>query len=136
MEYGNQKATIVSTFMDENEKGTLRVSVKLKLATGEQVFSNIYITEKSYGIARARLKKCGWDVDQFDLSELERTPLALQGNEVEVNVWKDEYNGKEILKVDVVTDQKRVSKDKLAAVTAGLREVKKTKPVTDEDVPF
>lgn len=110
--------------MNQNTKNIF-VNFKLELATGEKVYSKVYITEKSYGIARARLKKAGFDVDTQELSDIEADPSLLAGNEVLVDVTEEEYNGKPVTRCEIVTDRPKVDKGILSRATEGLRSIKR-----------
>lgn len=80
------RANTVQTFGDKE-------AVKLYCdVAGEQADVMIWISDKSYGIARRSLSLCGFDIDKDSLGELIRNPKLLAGRKVAVLV--EEYNGK------------------------------------------
>lgn len=68
-------------------------AVKLYCDVGDvQTDVMIWISDKSYGIARRSLQLCGFDIDKTSLAELIRNPKLLAGRKV--TVLCEEYNGK------------------------------------------
>jgi len=125
MEYGIQKATIQSSFITTKDNGTVEVCHKLTMKDGRTDYTRIYITEKSAGIARAMFRKCGYDGDEFSdiLEAINLDKEALKGNEVEVDVFVNDYNNKP--KVEIVTDRPKASADALSRAAEFLKNAKK-----------
>lgn len=108
---------------------------------GEQIPAQIWITDKAMGMARQKLRKCGFDVDKCNLRELEDNHELLAGNAVDLDITDEEFNGQTRLKCEIVTrsvpDKKRCDQ-----LTQALRNVKCAEvvpageQVSDEDIPF
>lgn len=138
MNYGRQLGRILGNWVDMNDRTkNLFVNFKFKLSSGDAVWSKVYITEKSYGIAREALKKCGFDIDRQELGEIEENSELLAGKEVLLDVYEDEYNGKPQTRVDIVIERQKVDRSALAKATAGLRAAKHAnrKAAPEEGVP-
>lgn len=132
LDLGPHKGKIVSHRTQEmNDKVIVIVSCVVQ--SGEAADARIYITEKSYGMARRALKMCGFDIDKQNLSELDIKPDLLAGNYVPLIV--SEYNGKTTVGIDL---DSRASAAKLDDLTKKLRAVKKANNSTEEhgDIPF
>ena len=126
MNFGSQIATILKAFVGmKPDNGNLFVNLKMELTTGENVYSRIFITEKSMGIARARLKKCGFDVDAQELADIEQNSDLLTGNQVPVDVYEEMYMGKNQTRVEITLDHLKVDKSALTRATKALRNAKK-----------
>lgn len=131
IEFGKQKGKVNGMFLDVNDKGTVFVNVKFILPSGDPVYKKIYITEKSKTFARAQLKKCGMDLDVCDLEDLEAVPNCFDGNEVDLDIYEEEYMGKPQTRVDILTDRPKMEKSVLSGANALLKSAKKP----DDDQP-
>jgi hypothetical protein len=132
--FGQQKAKILNAYVGVNETSkNIFVNLKLELGSGDKVYSKIYLTEKSMGIARARLKRCGFDPDRQALEDIDQNASLLTGNEVLVDVYEESYQGKQQIRVDVVIDRPKADKSALARATEGLRKAKEAD--TSDDAP-
>jgi hypothetical protein len=112
-----------------NDKLVVRIQVDTD--HGDDTELLVWVTDKSYGIARAQLKVCGFDSDKTPLGELDKNPELLAGTEIPILV--EPYNGK--LRPSILLNPKPTD----AAITkaqAGLRQVKKGNADTDDDLPF
>lgn len=107
---------------------------------GDQHPAVIWLTPKAMGIARAQLKKCGFDIDARLLTDLEDNRALLAGNIVPVEV--EEYKGK--LQVRILA-REPIKRDRFDALTESLRAAKQLgeEPVSeshnvvaDDDIPF
>jgi hypothetical protein len=141
MEFGIQKATIQSSFITTKENGTIEVCHKLLMKDGRTDYTRIYITKASAGIARAQFSKCGYDGDDFTdiLEAIDADGEALKGNEVDVDVFMNDYNNKP--KVEIVTERPKAGKEALQRAAQLLKSAKKgddTPPPgdSDGDIPF
>lgn len=134
LELGPVKGKIVSHRTQENNDKVI-VIVSCATASGESADARIYITEKSYGMARRALKMCGFDIETQSLAELDTRPNLLAGNYVPLIV--EEYNGKTQVKIDL---DARASAAKLDDLTKRLRAAKKAgadaSPDDHGDIPF
>jgi hypothetical protein len=128
---GSQTARVLKNYVAVDDKGQIYVNLKFSLAdeSSPPMWSRIYITEKSAGIARAKLKKCGFDMDAQTLTDIEDNDELLAGNEVAVNVVE---NGK-YFNLEIPTDRPKVAKSALQRATEQLRAAKKNR---DEDEDF
>ncbi len=126
MNFGKQKGKVAGLYPGVHEtSGNVFVNCVFLLETGEKVYSKIYITEKSKTLARARLKKCGFDSDVADLADLEVVPNCLDGTEVELDIYEEEYMGKPQLRVDIVTERPKAEASALKSAGSLLRSAKK-----------
>lgn len=128
---GDYKASIISHGLATTPGGSEYIAIRLGVE-GEEIVAKIWLTEKSYGMARRQLKMCGFDIDAMDLSELHANKELLAGNVVPIEV-KDE--GKYGLQANIATATP-VSKDRMGAITARLRSAKKKGDPEAEEVPF
>lgn len=99
----------------------------------------IWMSEKSAGIAKGQLKVCGFNVDEESLAVLDDNPKYLNGRQIPVEIYEEEYKGKLQTKVRIVTAH--VSKKRISALEAILRNVGKDEgePVSatvEDDIPF
>lgn len=141
MDMGIQKAVIQSSFITTKPNGTVEVCHKLLMKDGRTDYTRIYITEKSAGIARAQFRKCGYDGEDFEdiLEAINISKEALKDNEVEVDVFINDYNGKP--KVEIVTERPKPSKESIGRAAEWLKSAKKQDstpeaPPPEEDIPF
>lgn len=139
MEFGLQKAIIQSSFITAKQNGTIEVCHKLQMKDGRTDYTRIYITEKSAGIARAQFRKCGYDGEEFQdiLDAIDMDKEALKGNEVEVDVFMNDFNNKP--KVEIVTERPKADKSALQKAAQLLNSAKKQEPEgapEDGDIPF
>ena len=138
MEFGIQKAVIQSSFITMKDNGTVEVCHKLKMKDGRTDYTRIYITEKSAGIARAQFRKCGYDGDEFAdiLDAINIDKEAMSGNEVEVDVFINDFNNKP--KVEIVTERAKASPEALHRAAEVLKNAKKLRDEgkdQDGDIP-
>lgn len=131
LELGPVKGKIVSHRTKElNDK--VVVVVSCVTATGESADAAIFITEKSYNMARKALKLCGFDIDTQGLAELDVKPTLLAGNYVPLVV--EEYNNRTTVKIDL---DSRAPASRLDDLTKKLRAAKSAGQKGDEgDIPF
>lgn len=96
--------------------------------TGEVL---VFFTPKSARIARAQLKRCGFDVDAHSLNELNENRTLLAGQRITIN--GEMYNGRVSLKIDMQSAPPKAAMD---AATAMLRDAKKADDTfVDGDIP-
>ena len=101
----------------------------------------IFLTDKSMGMARASLKRCGFDCDTRDLEELANDQKALAHMRIPLKV--EIYNGRPSAKIDLSGPP---AKTELKRLTEALRTVKQrgegasfaddAPPLTDDDIPM
>lgn len=89
--------------------GTDQVVVDLKLETGDVVSTFLYFSDAAAPHSIKRLRALGWR--GTDLSNL----AGIGSEEVDVRVYWEEYEGKENMKVEIVTGGTVVLKDPLDA---------------------
>lgn len=124
--------------------GKSAVSLSVRTDKGEHGEVLIFLTEKSMNIARAQLKRCGFDVDTRELDELSQDSggeAVLAGVRIPVKV--EMYNGKPSAKVDLSGPP---PKSEMQRLTAALRASKSRKegpsfaddapPPGDDDMPY
>lgn len=131
---GVQDATIVGTSVYTKENGTVDISVKLEFGPNEYMTAHIYVTEKSKHMARAALKKCGFDPDTQDIFDLDAAQSPLIGNGVKVDVFDDEYQGKTRRKVEIVIEKKKPDANAMKKASLMLREAKSADEQAEEAV--
>ena len=133
--FGLAKCRIVShTVRDFGEKEA--VSIRVQHPIGATIEALIWLTPKAMGMARAALKKCGFDSDTHDVQELVDNPTLLEGEEVEIIV--QDYKGQRQASVNLRTAP---SKKRLSEITKSLRDAKKSDadaapPPSGDDIPF
>jgi hypothetical protein len=129
MEFGTQSGKVVSMYPGVSDSnGNVFVNCKFQLPSGEFVYTKVYITEKSKTLARACLKKCGFDMDsrEMDLVDLEQKPDLFAGTDVLLDIYEEPYNGKMQTRVNIVTERPKAEKGALAGAMALLRSAKKS----------
>lgn len=129
---GVQQATIVSHSVYTKPNGTVDVSIKIALADNTEMTAHVYITEKSKGIARQALKKCGFNPDVQDVWDLDENNLLLNGNEVQVDVFMDEYDGKRRLKAEICIERQKPDPNTMKKATMLLRDAKSKDETANE----
>jgi len=123
--FGKQRGEIISHYIGENDKGNAFVAFKIICEHWDgPLTSKVYITAAAMGIARAKLKAVGFDIDQRQLEELDENPDLLAGTPVQVEVSEEVYNNKPYTKCEIVTDFGKPDKPKMAALTEQLRKAK------------
>ena len=129
---GKQSATILKNWVCVDPKAQMYINLKLSVEGGE-LYTRIYITPKSAGIARAALKKCGFQLndDCNNLDDLDMKEDHLSGNVVEVDVTE---NGK-YMNAQIVVARERAPKSAMEAAKAMLKNAKGG-DAADEDIPF
>lgn len=138
----NYDAAIVSHGLNtiSTQKGDTDIVRFLLDVEGDQYPAVIWLTPKAMGIARAQLKKCGFDIDARLLTDLEDDQTLLAGNIVPVEV--EEYKGK--LQVRILA-REPIKRERFSALTESLRAAKQSgeEPVSgshnvvaDDDIPF
>lgn len=112
-------------FKRVGEKRTPMCELWLQGPQGEELTAAIWMTEKALPIARAQLKKCGFPIDEHDLTEVGEW-IASGHREVEVIVESYEgRNGAISYRGAIETGANRLAKDDLSKLTGALRAVKK-----------
>lgn len=131
---GPAKATIIKNYLEVDGKQQTYVNLKLSFEGEEQtIYTRIYITAKAAGIARAKLRKCGFDLDTQKLKEIEDNDVLLCGNEVDVNLIK---NG-QYMNAEIPTKKPKIGADALDAAQEMLDSAKKQDSEEEEaDIPF
>lgn len=131
---GPVKGTILKNYLDKDGKGQTFVNLKFSFQDDEQtLYHRIYITPKSAGIARGKLRKCGFDLDKQKLSEIEQNDVLLCGNEVDVVLVK---NG-QYMNIDIPTERPKLKKEEVDSAQAMLDSAKKDEGDQDNaDIPF
>jgi hypothetical protein len=128
---GFYKATIVSHSIGSTQNDTPFISFKANLDNEEITFP-IWISNKAMGMARACLKRCGFDVDKYDLKILRADPTFLAGKEVTLEYRIDEQYGD-----GFQVALSRVTDESLDSLTRAMRNAKKKGQADpDEDLPF
>lgn len=118
-------AIIQSHYIGQNGNGNAFVGIRLVVEDWDDALTTkIYLTKAAMGIARAKLKAAGFDVDAQELEALEMNPEMLAGNPVQVEVSEEVYNERPYTKVEIVTDFGKVDKSKLGEITQALRKAK------------
>lgn len=120
------------------------ISLSVRTDGGEHGEVLIFLTEKSMNMARAQLKRCGFDVDARDLDELSQDSggeAVLAGVRIPVKV--EMYNGKPSAKIDLSGPP---PKEEMQRLTDALRASKKRSegpsfadeppPLTDDEIPY
>lgn len=131
---GVQMATIVEHAVYTKDNGTVDVNIKVALSDNSTMPVHVYITEKSKGMARQALKRCGFDPDKQDVWDLDEKPTLLNGNEVQVDVFMNEYppgSGNRKLKAEIVIERQKPDPNKMKKATMLLRDAKGA----DDDAP-
>lgn len=135
-------------FREVGQKQTPLFELTCELRSGDEIVVNIWMSEKAMGMARRRLKLCGFDPDRMSLADLQRNPRLLAGNVIKkVDVEVDRYGPKGEIPL-----KQEVDEDLLGRLTAGLRSAKKgpeepvnteradppreTPQTYDDDIPF
>lgn len=121
---GVQQAEIVSHAVYTKPNGTVDVAIKLAFSDNSEMTAHVYITEKSKGMARQALKKCGFDPDKQDVWDLDENNLLLNGKDVQVDVFMDEYQGKRRLKAEIVIERVKPDANTMKKATLLLRDAK------------
>jgi hypothetical protein len=94
----------------------------------EEIIGKIWFSDKAMGMARAQLRALGFDPDSQDPAEIGFS-ISLVGNETEVILEEQEYNGRRELKVARFGKAAPPpSKEALQALGTKLRSAKKAKP--------
>jgi hypothetical protein len=131
---GPAKATILKNYLEQDGKSQTYVNLKLGFQGEDQtIYTRIYITKAAAGIARAKLRKCGFDLDTQKLSEIEDNDVLLLGHEVDVMLVK---NG-QYMNADIPTKKPKIGAEALGAAQAMLDSAKKSDSEEEEaDIPF
>ena len=134
--FGLATARIVShTVRDIGDKEA--VVMRLQHPCGEMIDAYIWLSPKAMGMARAALKKCGFDPDTLDIDDLVEKPTLLEGNEVEIMV--EDYKGRRQASINLRTTP---PENRLKALSKALRDAKKrdeeepTPPADEDSIPF
>lgn len=91
MEPGKYRAKVVGACTGTSEeKGTPYVEIGFEVA-GESINARLWLTEASAGMTRKSLKAVGFDIDKYEVSDLDAKPEMLMGNEAEIVVDFDDY---------------------------------------------
>lgn len=124
---GNHVATVRTVRVTEEEGGFTQVAVTVEFKDGER--GTKYIgdkTPKSLEIMRKTLKAVGFDIDKYDIAQLVAQPESLDGEQVEVVVGENVYNGTTSNRIDWINKlRKPPAQPALSNLTAKLRAVKK-----------
>lgn len=130
---GKQPATILKNWVCVDPKAQMYINLKLSVDGGE-LYTRIYITPKSAGIARAALKKCGFalNADCNNLDDIDMNEDFLGGKKVQVEVVE---NGK-YMNANIIVERERAPKEAMEAAKAMLRGAKKGDDAADSDIPF
>lgn len=116
---GIHDATIIKNGISATRTGTPYAFVRCGV-DGEEVPCTIWLTDKAMGMARAALRKCGFDVDTEDLDELRANPQLLAGNKVQIEVEDKEKYG---LQGSIVLGS--IPKSRISELTKKLRDAKR-----------
>lgn len=132
---GTQMAKVKKNYLRMDEKNQLYVNLKLGFPDDSELWTRIYITEKSAKIARVSLRKVGFDLGAQKLHEIDDNDELLAGREVMVDVQE---NGK-YLNASIVIERERVAKKRVDAAQSLLDMAKKDDPEDEpagDDIPF
>ena len=128
---GNHVATVRTIRITEEDGGFIQAAITVEFKDGER--GTKYIgnkTPKSLELMRKTLKACGFDIDKHDIGELANNPEAMDGEEVDVVVGENVYNGVTSNRIDWINKiRKAPPASAMSDLTAKLRAVKKS----DED---
>lgn len=139
-EIGKQTARVVNHYVRVDDKGQLYVNFKFSFEDGASLFSRVYVTEKSAGIARASLKLAGFEMkSEDDLFQLDQDNELLAGTEVPVEVTQ---NG-QYLNCQIDVPKLRAPKSAIAKAAGFLMSAKRASDgdatggePDDTDLPF
>jgi hypothetical protein len=123
---GRYIATCGECYIGTSKSGTKYLAIKLGVGT-ELKTTKIYFSQRSMGIARAKLSNIGFDIDLNGLEVLSENPGYFMGKEITVDIWQEEYNGRTMDKVEIPFERPRVSREDLEGITDSLRKEKKGK---------
>lgn len=132
---GPTKAVILKNYLEQDGKLQTYVNLKLGFDGEDQtLYTRIYVTPKAAGIARAKLRKCGFDLDTQKLKEIEDNEELLSGNEVDVNLVK---NG-QYMNAEIPTKKPKLAPEALEDAQRMLDSAKGgDRPEEEEaDIPF
>lgn len=91
---GTYDGAVVRTSLGATRGGTSYAAIRVQPTDNgtplEEIVATIWLTEKSMKMARAALKKCGFDPDTKSLRELQDHPHALANNPVQIEVEEDD----------------------------------------------
>lgn len=123
--FGKQRGEIYTHYIGSNDNGNAFVGFKIYAEHWDDpLTSKVYLTKAAMGIARAKLKACGFDIDKQPLRLLDEQPELLQGTHIEVEVTEEVYNNKPYTKCEIVTGFGKVDAAKLDELTEQLRAAK------------
>ena len=118
------KGRIVSAWMAKSKaKGTPSVHLIFD-CNGEEVHTDIWLSEKAMGMARQQLKAIGVDIDRVTLGKVAQGMDRLKGRECDVEIQFDEWQGNVTVKCQIPTGGGKPTVSELDALTAGLRAAK------------
>lgn len=132
---GPAKATVLKNYLEKDAKNQTYVNLKLGFDGEDQtLYTRIYITAKAAGIARAKLRKVGFDLDTQKLKEIEDNDVLLMGNEVDVLLVK---NG-QYMNADIPTKKPKIGDEAVDEAQKFLDSAKGSNPAdeVDGDIPF
>lgn len=113
------KGRILRVKVDESSaKKTPYVGMIVQHPEGDELRCEMYLSEKTFGTTRRKLRVLGFDIDVHDLGEVVE---ALTGTESEFRVEADEYNGHIRFKAEVPMAAVNLDSAKIASLTEKLR---------------
>lgn len=134
---GHYTATIDENDIRAAGSGTEFVYLRVVFENDETMPIQIWLTEKAMGMARAQLRQCGFDADKDSLAVLSENNAFLRGRKVPVEVYTEEYKGRETLKAKIQTNA--VSKKRIESLGKMLRSSGREEPISmvpEDDIPF
>lgn len=128
-----------------NEKPAAQITFDVGDLAPDEITATIWLHEKAISMARAQLKKCGFDPDTQDVELLETQPTLLAGRVVEIGC--EDYKGRiqaRIFTRDVpqpaqmkeITSMLRAAKGSSAKQTAVTVAPAPDAFPSDDDIPF
>lgn len=125
---GNHVCKVRTIRITEEDGGFTQAAITVEFKDGER--GTKYIsdkTPKSLELMRKTLKACGFDIDKYDIAELVNNPDAQDGEEVDVVVGENVYNGQTSNRIDWINKiRKAPPASALTSLTGKLRAVKKS----------
>lgn len=92
---GRHRVKITNTRLGESRSGKDYIGMAFEDAEGNSISADRWLTEKTVDRTISELKTCGWDAEAngYDFTQLNASPSPIEGNEVEIQVKEEAYNG-------------------------------------------
>jgi len=104
IEVGKHEVIVSETGLVKTQKGDMQIVVKFENAEGDSITAYLATSEAAWPYTQDKLANMGWDPvsNGFRVEDLNESPSPIHGNQCQIVVKEEEFEGKTRKKVSFI----------------------------------